>query len=110
MCDVIMVGNAYVDDVVKLVSSWILGRGLELLRANSGRFEINLLSFADGTAQVADSERSCVDWPVNLGEYVKEIVASECGQELFYGVLKQYERGSNECVSRRRTVTGSGFF
>ena len=34
----------------------VLGKGLELLSANGGRFEINLLLFADDTALVADSE------------------------------------------------------
>ena len=32
----------------------MLGKGLELLSANSGRFEINQLLFADDTALVAD--------------------------------------------------------
>ena len=37
-----------------------LGKGLELLSANGGRFEINLLLFADDTALVADSgEKLC---------------------------------------------------
>ena len=40
----------------------VLGKGFELLKANDGRFEINQLLFADDTALVADSERSCVDW------------------------------------------------
>ena len=35
----------------------MLGKGLELLRANRGRFEINQLLFADDTALVADSEK-----------------------------------------------------
>ena len=34
----------------------MLGKGLELLSANGGRFEINQLLFADDTALVADSE------------------------------------------------------
>ena len=34
----------------------VLGNGLELLNANGGRFELSLLSFADDTALVADSE------------------------------------------------------
>ena len=34
----------------------MLGRGLEQLSANGGRFEINQLLFADDTALVADSE------------------------------------------------------
>ena len=34
----------------------VLGKGLELLNANGGRFEINQLLFVDDTALVADSE------------------------------------------------------
>ena len=34
----------------------VLGKGLELLSANGGRFEINQQVFADDTALVADSE------------------------------------------------------
>ena len=34
----------------------VIGIGLELLRANGGRFEINQPLFADNTALVADSE------------------------------------------------------
>ena len=34
----------------------VLGKGLELLSANGGRFEINQLLFADDTTLVADSE------------------------------------------------------
>ena len=34
----------------------VLGKGLELLSANGGRFELNQLLFADDTALVADSE------------------------------------------------------
>ena len=34
----------------------VFGKGLELLSANGGRFEINQLLFADDRALVADSE------------------------------------------------------
>ena len=34
----------------------VLGKGLQLLSANDGRFEINQLLFPDDTALVADSE------------------------------------------------------
>ena len=34
----------------------VLGKGLELLSANGGRFEIDQLLFTDDTALVADSE------------------------------------------------------
>ena len=37
----------------------VLGKGLELLSANGGRFEINQLLFADDTALVADSVKLC---------------------------------------------------
>ena len=43
--------------MVREVNVWVLGKGLELLSANGGRFEINRLLFADDTALVADSEK-----------------------------------------------------
>ena len=48
--------NVYMDDVVQEVNVRVLGKGLELLNANGGRFKINQLLFADDTALVADSE------------------------------------------------------
>ena len=51
LCDVSMV-----DAVVRGVNVGVLGRGLELLSANGGRFEINPLLFANDTALVADAE------------------------------------------------------
>ena len=45
--------NVYMDGVVRKVNGRVLGKGLELLSANGGRFEIQLL-FADDTALVAD--------------------------------------------------------
>ena len=44
------------DGVVLEVNVTVLGKGLELLSANGGRFEINQLLFADDIALVADSE------------------------------------------------------
>ena len=41
---------------VREVNVRVLRKGLELLSANGGRFEINQLLFADDTALVADSE------------------------------------------------------
>ena len=46
----------YMDGVVREVNFRVLGKGLELVSANGGRFEINKLLFADDTALVADSE------------------------------------------------------
>ena len=36
----------------------VLGKGMELLSANGGRFEISQLLFVDDTALVADSEEN----------------------------------------------------
>ena len=44
------------DGVVREVNVRVLGKGLELLSANGGRFEIHHLLFADDTAPVSDSE------------------------------------------------------
>ena len=43
--------------MVREVNVRVLGKGLELLIANGGRFEINRLLFADDTALAADSEK-----------------------------------------------------
>ena len=48
--------NVYMDGVVREVNVRVLGKGLELLSANGGKYEINQLLFADDTALVADSE------------------------------------------------------
>ena len=48
--------NVYMDGVVREVNVTVLGKGLELLSANDGRFEINQLLFGDDAALVADSE------------------------------------------------------
>ena len=48
--------HVYMDGVLREVNVRVLGKGLELLSANGGRFEINQLLFADDTALVANSE------------------------------------------------------
>ena len=50
----------------------VLGKGLELLSANGGRFEINQLFFADDTALVADSEEKLCRMVSELLDYSKE--------------------------------------
>ena len=49
--------NLYMDGVVREVNDRVLGKGLELLSANGGRFEINQLFLSDDTALVADSKK-----------------------------------------------------
>ena len=48
--------NVHMDGVVRAVNVRMLGKGLELLSANGGRFEINQLLLPDDTALVTDSE------------------------------------------------------
>ena len=48
--------NVYMDGVVREVNVRLLGKGLKLLSANGGKFEINQLLFADDITLVADSE------------------------------------------------------
>ena len=50
--------SVFMDGVVGEVNVRVLGKGLELLSANDGRFELNQLLFVDDTAQVADSEEN----------------------------------------------------
>ena len=48
--------HIWMDVVVREENVSVLGKGLELLSVNGGRFEMNQLLFADDTALVADSE------------------------------------------------------
>ena len=48
--------NVYIDGVARDLNVRVLGKGLELLSANGGRFEIHQLLFSDDAALVADSE------------------------------------------------------
>ena len=46
--------NVCMDGVVREVNVMVLGKELQLLSANGGRFDINQLLLADHTALVAD--------------------------------------------------------
>ena len=59
--------DVYMDGVVQKVNVRVLGKWLELLSANGGRFEINQLLFADDTALVADSEEKLCRLVSNFG-------------------------------------------
>ena len=50
------------DGVVREVNVRVRGKGLELLSANGGSFEINQLLIADDTALVADSEEKLCEF------------------------------------------------
>ena len=49
--------NVHMDNVVREVNVVVLGKGLQLLSADGGKFEIKQLLFEDDTALVADSEK-----------------------------------------------------
>ena len=53
--------NVYMDGVVREVNIRGLEKGLELLTANGGRFEINLQLFADDTTLSGRTE-----WPLSV--------------------------------------------
>ena len=56
----------------------VLGKGLELLSADGGRFIINQLLFADDTTLVADSEEKLCRLVSEFGRVCKKKVESEC--------------------------------
>ena len=60
--------NVYMDSVVREVNVIVIGKGLESLSVNGGRFEINQLLFADDTALVADSEEKLCRLVSEFGE------------------------------------------
>ena len=69
----------YINGVVREVNVRVLGKRLELLSANGGRFEINQLLFADDTALVADSEDKLCRLVSEFGRvWAKKKVESEC--------------------------------
>ena len=65
----------YMDGVFREVN---VGKGLERLSANSGRFEINQLLFADDTALVADSEEKLCRLVSEFGRVCERRKLSEC--------------------------------
>ena len=40
----------------------VVGKGPEVLHANEGRIEVNMLLLAEDTELMTDLEGSCVDW------------------------------------------------
>ena len=70
--------NVYMDGVVRDMNGRVLGKGLELLNANGGRFEINQLLFTDDTALVADSENKLYRLVSEFGRVCERRKLSEC--------------------------------
>ena len=63
--------NIYMDCAVRQVNARVLGKRLELLSANGGRFKINHLLFADNTALVVDSEEKLCRLASDFGRVYK---------------------------------------
>ena len=63
--------NIYID-------GGVLGKGLELLSANGGSFDINQLFFADDKALVADSEEKLCRLVSEFGRVCESRKLSEC--------------------------------
>ena len=51
-----MLFNVYIDGLVRDINVRVLGKGLDLLSANGGRFKKNKLLFAEDTELVAHTE------------------------------------------------------
>ena len=65
--------NGYVYGVVREVNVRVLGKWVELLCVNGGRFEINQQLFADDTAVVADSEEKLCRLVSQFGRVCEKI-------------------------------------
>ena len=83
--------NVYMDGVVREGNVRVLGKWLELLSVNGGRFQINQLLFADDTTLVADSEEKLCR------------LVSEFGR-----VCNRRKLGVN--VGKSKVMRGSGLF
>ena len=66
------------DGMVWEVNFGVLGKGLELLSVNAGRFEIHQLLFADDTALVADLEGKLCILVSEFGRVCERRKLSEC--------------------------------
>ena len=89
-----------------------LGKGLELLSANGGRFEINQLLFADDTALVTDSEEKSCRLVSEFGRICeRRKLRVNVGKSKVMRCLRYGNAGRMHVIhTERRTVRGSGLF
>ena len=89
----------------------VLGKGLELLSANGGRFGINQLLFAYDTALVADSEEKLCRLLSEFGMVCERRKSGvNVGKSKVMRCSRYGKWGSNACETERQTVRGSGLF
>ena len=93
--------NVSMDGVVREVNVRVLGKGLELLSANGGRFEINQLLFADDPALVADSEEKLCRLVSEFGRVYerRKLRVNVCKSKVM--VLQVWLWGPNACDTKR---------
>ena len=88
----------------------VLGKGLELLSANGGRFETNQLLFPDDTALVADSEKLC-RLVSEFGRGCKRRkLRINVGKSKVMRCSRDRNFVSHACDTKRRYFRGSGLF
>ena len=103
--------NVYTDGVVREVNVRVLRKGLELLRANGGRYEINQLLFSDDTALVADSEEKLCRLVSEFGRVCeRRKLRVNVGKSKVMRCSRYGDGGSNACDTKWQTVRGSGLF
>ena len=68
------------DGVVREVNVRVLGKGLELLNENGGRFEINRLLFGDDTSLVAHSDEKLCKLDSEFGRVAKKKLRVNVGK------------------------------
>ena len=103
--------NIYMDGVVREVNVGLLGKGLDLLRANGDRFEINQLLFTDDTALVADSQVKLCRLVSEFGRVCERIKLGVNVGKCKVMRCSSYGNGMlNASDTKRRTVRGSGLF
>ena len=90
------------DGVVREVNVRVLGKGLELLSTNGGRFEINQLLLADDTALVADSEEKLCRLMSEFGRVCERRKLREnVGKSKVMRCYRYGNGGPNACDTKR---------
>ena len=97
--------NADMDGVVRELNVRVLGKGLELLSANDGRFEINQLLFSVNTARMADSEEMLCRLVSEFGRVCeRRKLRVNVGKSKVIRCSRYGNGGQCICDTERRTV------
>ena len=102
--------NVYMDGVVREVNDRVLGKGLELLSANGGRFDMNQLLFADHTALEDDSEDKLCRLVSEFGRVCERKLRVNVGRSKVMRCSRYGNGDRMHVILKLRTVRGSGLF